>query len=208
MPYCRQLRLDFRCVGAQIPNSVLPKLALWPFDERKTIVIKNSFIGCALAGAAILLASCANQPNYQTQSPSQPYPSQTYPVQGQYPSQGYPAQGYPSQGAYLGTVDRIELINRAASNNIAGTVIGGIVGGLIGHQIGHGTGRSVATIAGVAGGAYAGNQIEQRRRGPQESFRVTVRMDDGTYQTITQDNITDLQTGDRVRIEGNNVFRY
>ena len=176
-------------------------------------MIINSFIGCALAGAAILLASCANQPNYQTQSPSQPYPSQTYPVQGQYPSQqypspGYPAQGYPSQGAYLGTVDRIELINRAASNNIAGTVIGGIVGGLIGHQIGHGTGRSVATIAGVAGGAYAGNQIEQRRRGPQESFRVTVRMDDATYQTITQDNITDLQTGDRVRVEGNNVFRY
>ena len=176
-------------------------------------MMKNAFIRTVLAGAAIFLASCANQPNYQTQGRSQPYPSQSYPVQGQYPSQqypsqGYPAQGYPSQGAYVGTVDRIELFNTGTSSNVAGTVIGGIVGGLIGSQLGHGKGRSVATIAGVAGGAYAGNQIEQRRRGPHESFRVTVRMDDGTYQTITQDNITDLQTGDRVRVEGNNVFRY
>ena len=176
-------------------------------------MIRNSYAGVASAGALILLSACANQPGYQTQGPYQPYPSQNYPVQsqypaGQYPSQGYPAQGYPSQGAYVGTVDRIELINTGTSSNVAGTVIGGIVGGLIGSQLGHGKGRSVATIAGVAGGAYAGNQIEQRRRGPHESFRVTVRMDDGTYQTITQDNITDLQTGDRVRVEGNNVFRY
>ena len=178
----------------------------------------NSFARVASAVALILLSACANQPGHQAQGPFQPYPSQNYPVQsqypaGQYPSQGYPAQaypsqGYPSQGAYVGTVDRIELINTGTSSNVAGTVIGGIVGGLIGSQLGHGKGRSVATIAGVAGGAYAGNQIEQRRRAPHETFRVTVRMDDGTYQTVTQDNITDMQTGDRVRVEGNNVYRY
>ncbi len=176
-------------------------------------MIRNSYAGVASAGALILLSACANQPGYQTQGPYQPYPSQNYPVQsqypaGQYPSQGYPAQGYPSQGAYVGTVERIEIVNREASNNIAGTVIGGIVGGIIGHQVGRGTGRSVATIAGAAGGAYAGNQIEQRRRAPHESFRITVRMDNGTYQTVTQDNVIDLQTGDRVRVEGNNVLRY
>jgi uncharacterized protein YcfJ len=102
----------------------------------------------------------------------------------------------------------MELISKSDPNNIAGVVIGGIIGGLIGHQIGGGTGQTVATVAGAAGGAYAGSQIEQRRRAPNESFRVTVRMDDGTYRTITEDNITDLRTGDRVRVDGNTISRY
>ena len=93
-------------------------------------------------------------------------------------------------------------------NNIAGTVIGGIIGGLIGHRIGGGTGNTVATIAGAAGGAYAGNQVQSRKRADHETFRVTVRMDNGQYQTVTQENIMDLRTGDRVRVEGNNIYRY
>lgn len=170
-------------------------------------------LGIAFVAGAVVLAGCADQPVYQSQYPSQQYPSQGYPVQGQYPSQqypsqGYPAQAYPSQNSYVGIVDRIELINRGDPNNMAGTVIGGIAGGLIGHQIGHGTGRTVATIAGAAGGAYVGNQIEQRQRAHHESFRVTVRMNNGTYQTITEDNIADLRTGDRVRVDGNNISRY
>ena len=55
---------------------------------------------------------------------------------------------------------------------------------------------------------HVGNQVEQRRRAPHESFRVTVRMDNGGYQTITEDNITDLKTGDRVRVDGNKISRY
>lgn len=170
-------------------------------------------LGIALVAGTIGFAGCADQPTYQSQYPSQQYPSQGYPSQSQYPSpqypsQGYPTQGYPSQNVYVGTVDRIELINRGTPNNMAGTLIGGVVGGLIGSQIGHGTGRTVATVAGAAGGAYVGSQIEQRQRAPQESFRVSVRMDNGTYQTITEDNITDLRIGDRVRIDGNKISRY
>jgi uncharacterized protein YcfJ len=44
---------------------------------------------------------------------------------------------------------------------VAGTLIGGVAGGVLGHQIGGGTGRTVATIAGAAGGAYAGNQVQK-----------------------------------------------
>ncbi len=47
------------------------------------------------------------------------------------------------------------------SQRIAGTVIGGVAGGLLGSTIGGGTGRTVATIAGAAGGAYAGNQVQK-----------------------------------------------
>src|SRR5215203_3718461 len=97
-----------------------------------------SALPSACFAAALLLAGCADQPTYQSQS--------------QYPDRSYPAQSYPaqSQSAYIGTVDRIEVIGRKDPNNIAGTVIGGIIGGLIGHQIGGGTGNTVATIAGAA----------------------------------------------------------
>ena len=141
---------------------------------------KMSPLGIALVMGTIGLASCADQPSYQSQNPSQPYPNQRYPAQSQYPSQGYPAQqgyGYRSDSVYVGTVDRIEVINRGAPNNVAGMVIGGVVGGLLGNQVGHGTGRTVATVAGAAGGAYVGNQIEQRQRAAHESFRVSVRME-------------------------------
>jgi len=47
------------------------------------------------------------------------------------------------------------------SNRVAGTVIGGVAGGLLGSTIGGGSGRTVATIAGAAGGAYAGNQVQK-----------------------------------------------
>jgi uncharacterized protein YcfJ len=40
-------------------------------------------------------------------------------------------------------------------------VIGGVAGGLLGHQIGGGRGKTVATVAGAAGGAYVGNQVQK-----------------------------------------------
>jgi outer membrane lipoprotein SlyB len=153
----------------------------------------------ATCAATVLVTGCASDPYYSSPAPV-------------YQGQGYPSQGYsypPAQGqySYYGVVDRIEVVRKGDSNNIAGTIIGGIVGGLIGHQIGSGSGNTAATIAGAAGGAYVGNQAQARSRGPNESFRVSVRMDDGTYRTVTQENITDLRTGDRVRVEGDFVYR-
>ncbi|MGE5161503.1 MAG: glycine zipper 2TM domain-containing protein [Betaproteobacteria bacterium] len=46
-------------------------------------------------------------------------------------------------------------------NRVAGTVIGGVAGGLLGNQIGGGRGKTIATVAGAAGGAYAGNQVQK-----------------------------------------------
>lgn len=159
--------------------------------------MKKSVLTIACVAVAAGLAGCATDQPYHSQS-TQQYPS----------SQQYPSGGYQSQSAYTGTVDRIEVISRKDPNNIAGTVIGGIIGGLIGHQIGGGTGNTVATIAGAAGGAYAGNQVQSRKRADHETFRVTVRMDNGNMQTVTQENLMDLRTGDRVRVDGNNISRY
>jgi uncharacterized protein YcfJ len=46
-------------------------------------------------------------------------------------------------------------------HQIIGSVAGAVIGGVIGHQIGGGTGRDIATVAGAAGGGYAGNRIQK-----------------------------------------------
>jgi uncharacterized protein YcfJ len=46
-------------------------------------------------------------------------------------------------------------------HQIIGSVAGAVIGGVIGHQIGGGRGRDLATVAGAAGGGYAGNRIQK-----------------------------------------------
>jgi uncharacterized protein YcfJ len=46
-------------------------------------------------------------------------------------------------------------------HRVAGSVIGGLAGGLLGSQIGGGNGKTLATVAGVAAGGYAGNQVQK-----------------------------------------------
>jgi len=46
-------------------------------------------------------------------------------------------------------------------NRIAGTAVGALAGGLLGNTIGGGKGKTIATVAGVAAGGYAGNQVQK-----------------------------------------------
>ena len=46
-------------------------------------------------------------------------------------------------------------------HRIAGTAVGALAGGLLGSTIGGGNGKKIATVAGVAAGGYAGNQIQK-----------------------------------------------
>jgi outer membrane lipoprotein SlyB len=101
-----------------------------------------------------------------------------------------------------GTVQSVEIVPRQESNNLAGTLGGAVVGGLLGHQIGGGTGNTVATLAGAAGGAAAGNQVQRNMSNgqAQQAYRITVRMDDGSTQTLLQDSVPGVQRGDHVRL--------
>jgi len=116
-------------------------------------------------------------------------------------------------GSTYGVVDAIEAI-RASNDGIggsgigAGTIIGGVVGGVLGHQVGGGTGQDIATVAGVVGGAVVGHEIEKSQKQQQDAYRIRVRLENGGYQTVTQQNISDLRVGDRVRIENDRVSRY
>ena len=81
-----------------------------------------------------------------------------------------------------------------------GAVVGGVLGGLLGNQFGHGTGRTLTTVAGAAGGAYAGNEVEKNVRGD-TFWNVSVQMDYGELRTFRLNQDPALQAGDRVRID-------
>jgi outer membrane lipoprotein SlyB len=55
-----------------------------------------------------------------------------------------------------------------------------------------------------------GHEIEQRNAQAQtrDVYQIGVRMNNGTYQTITQESVGDLHVGARVRIENNRAYRY
>lgn len=83
-----------------------------------------------------------------------------------------------------------------------GVVTGGLVGGLLGSQIGGGSGKTVATIAGVVGGGYAGNEVEKHVKRT-TVYQVRVRMDDGSIRTLEQASAP--AAGSRVVVEGNTL---
>lgn len=49
-------------------------------------------------------------------------------------------------------------------HQIGGAVAGGLVGALAGHMVGGGKGKTLATVAGAAGGAFAGHEIQKRHQ--------------------------------------------
>ena len=61
-----------------------------------------------------------------------------------------------------------------------GAVIGGVAGGVLGHQVGSGRGNDVATVAGAAGGAYAGHQVEKNKNAT-TTYEVVVKMENGAH---------------------------
>ncbi len=133
---------------------------------------------------------------------------------------GSPASGTVNSGGTYqgyGVVNSIELVQQgsAASSGIGGsgiglgTIAGAVVGGVLGNQVGGGTGRTVATVAGAAGGAYVGHELENRQQQrTADIYRVVVRMDNGSYQTLTQSTTADIRVGDRVQIDNGVARRY
>jgi len=105
----------------------------------------------------------------------------------------------------VGVVQSIEAVPGQESNAVLGTVAGAVLGGVIGNQIGGGTGRTAATIAGAAGGGLVGNKMQKNMTPETSSYRITVRMNNGYLQTVTQNNPPSLQAGDRVRLQDGSI---
>ena len=99
--------------------------------------------------------------------------------------------------AICGRVVAVRQIEQKAEGTGVGAAAGGVLGGLAGHQVGRGRGNTLATIAGAVAGAFGGNEVEKHVRRT-TSYEVTVRLDNGTTQVITQS--TPWQNGARVRV--------
>ncbi|MFZ6722172.1 glycine zipper 2TM domain-containing protein [Undibacterium sp. Ji49W] len=150
-------------------------------------ICRQTTIAVSIA-ASVMLGACSSSPSTAT---------------------AYPA----SQGSYsnYGVIESIQVVQVSDENKGpgAGAIVGGIVGGILGNQVGGGTGNTLATAAGVVGGAVVGNNIEKNNRNQQvrEAYQISVRLDNGVYQTVVQDNIVDLRVGNRVYVKNNYVYR-
>ena len=158
-----------------VPNRMHPLLAVAAFSV--TIV--------SLVGAASILGLL---PYSQAKGSMQPEISATAPApQANQPLTAQVQAPQPRQVVEHRTVvhhtyaparqasrndDRTEVaqapVQRAAApapqNSAVGIGLGAVVGGLLGNQVGDGKGRTLATIAGAMGGAYAGNEIAKRNQ--------------------------------------------
>lgn len=145
----------------------------------------------AIAAAAAMLTACGSSPTTTSSNSSIPVTT----TSGSVPvTTASSASGY-------GVVQAIDVVPREQAGIGVGTVAGAVVGGVLGNQVGSGTGRTAATVAGVAGGALAGRELEKGARGADQIYRVAVRMDNGSVQTLMQDVPPGVQVGERVRLD-------
>ena len=141
--------------------------------------------------ALTLLAACASRP----QNTNAPVYS--------------PSRAATPVAASYGVVRNIEMLNPGGEQTQgAGAVVGGVIGAVVGRQFADSnSGKNVGTVAGAVGGALIGNEVEKNARRDQQAVRVNVQIDYGGVRSFDFKSIGDLRVGDRVRIEGNQLFR-
>ena len=98
-----------------------------------------------------------------------------------------------------GVVESVRSIEHRPQGSGVGAAGGAILGGLLGNQVGGGHGRQLATVAGAVGGAVAGNQVETHMK-TTRTWRIVVRMDNGTTRTFNQSAQPAWGSGDAVRV--------
>jgi len=153
---------------------------------------RNFALAAALAGS-LALAGCATSP---------------------YGNDGYRNTGYQnssygtSRCQNCGVVQDIQQVYvQGGGHGTLGAVIGAVAGGVLGNQVGKGDGRKAATVAGAVAGGVVGNQVGKRSgSGDTPAWRVTVRLDNGQYATVTQREDPGLRVGDYAQVRGDHVY--
>jgi outer membrane lipoprotein SlyB len=110
----------------------------------------------------------------------------------------------PSSCALCGTVDSIRTVEVRDEAGVAGAA-GGPAGAGAGEQTVEGSRGAAVTLLGT-GGAIAGNEIEKTVK-KRYAYRVTVRMDDGSFRTVSLPTPPALAVGDKVRLVEGRLVR-
>lgn len=108
----------------------------------------------------------------------------------------------PAVCATCGTVESVQPVKEKGKGTGIGVAGGAVTGGLLGHQMGGGSGKTALTVLGALGGAFAGNEVEQRVRAT-TAYDVQVRMEDGSVRTLRRS--TPIAAGTQVQVEGNTL---
>ena len=99
-----------------------------------------------------------------------------------------------------GVVEAINTVEVKGEGSYLGMIAGGVAGALLGSQIGSGRGTTVAEVAGAAGGAYAGHEIEKKMKATKH-YEVVVRLENGGTRTVSYATQPGFAVGARVRVD-------
>jgi uncharacterized protein YcfJ len=108
--------------------------------------------------------------------------------------------------ANCGVVEAVNVIEVKGDGSYLGMIAGGLAGALLGHQVGGGSGKQIATVAGAAGGAYAGNEVEKRMK-TAKHYEVITRLESGGTQAVSYETDPGYKIGDKVRVENGTLVR-
>ena len=158
------------------------------------VVQSRNFILAGVLAGGLALTGCATQP----------YGNGGNRGQGGYQGSSYGA----ARCQNCGVVQDVQQVYvQGEDHGTLGAVIGAVAGGVLGNQVGKGNGRKAATVAGAVAGGVVGNQVGKRSGGgDQAAWRVTVRLDDGQYATVTQREDPGLRVGDYAQVRGDHVY--
>ncbi len=121
-------------------------------------------------------------------------------------AQSQPQSAAPAICNECGKVLAVNVTEKAGDGGAVGMITGGVAGALLGHQVGGGRGKDIATLAGAAGGAYAGNKVEQHMR-TTTLWTVSVQYENGQKSSYNFDQDPGLKAGDHVRSAGGSIAR-
>lgn len=105
-----------------------------------------------------------------------------------------------------GKVLSVTQTEKEGEGSALGMIAGGVTGALLGRQVGGGFGKDLATIAGAAGGAYAGKKIEEKVK-TQTVWTVNVQYTDGRQGHFDFAQDPGFKVGDAVKNSGNTLVR-
>ncbi len=105
-----------------------------------------------------------------------------------------------------GTVTAVKVTEKPGESNALGMIAGGVAGAVLGNQVGGGTGKTLATVAGAAGGAYAGKKVQENMNAS-KVWTVSVRYNDGKTAEFNYKQDPGFKSGDAVRKSGDVLER-